>query len=190
MLGLAAALLSYLLGSFPTAYVFGKHFRGIDISKNGSGNIGAMNAYDVTGSKAIGITVGSIDVAKGFAATVIPHIYLGSMAGLVSALFVVTGHNYSSFMKFKGGRGLASAAGALLVLQPLCLPVYLGVYYFLRTAGFKLYLSSVAGIISASVPLFWGTHGSAASIFLSAALMIVVLSKHIAPLKNEMVNVN
>lgn len=188
MLGLAAAVVSYLVGSFPTAYLIGKYFRRIDLSKNGTGNIGAMNAYAVTGSKAIGISVALIDVLKGFSMTFLFDKSSGLILGLMAALFVVIGHNYSVFMRFKGGRGLAAAAGALLVIAPLAVPVYLAVYFVLRGVGMKLYLSSVIGILFAAAVLIYGMVPGPEAIALSAAIVAVVLSKHLLPLINEIKN--
>ncbi len=188
MLGLATAIVSYLVGSFPTAYVLGKRLRNIDVSKNGSGNIGAMNAYDVTGSKTIGTSVAIIDVMKGCSVTFFSEHFYGSIIGLTAALFVVIGHNYSVFVKFKGGRGLATAAGALLVIQPVAVPVYLAAYFLLRKLGSKLYLASVIAVIVAFVVLILGVSPDLSAITLSVALLAVILSKHLLPLKNELQN--
>ncbi|MCL5021280.1 MAG: glycerol-3-phosphate acyltransferase [Bacteroidetes bacterium] len=188
MLGLTVATISYLVGSFPTAYVIGKHFRNVDLSRNGSGNIGAMNAYEVTGSRIIGISVLAIDVMKGFLMTFLSERYFGLTLALIAALFIVIGHNYSLFMRFRGGRGLAAAAGALLVVQPLAVPVYLFAYFLLRTVGLKLYLSSVIGIISASVLLIARFYPAPVPVALSAGLIAVILSKHLLPLKAEIKN--
>lgn len=188
MLILVAAVTSYLIGSFPTAYVIGKHIRGIDISRNGTGNIGAMNAYEVTGSKAIGITVGVIDVLKGLIVTLVFDYNLGLTAGLTAALFAVIGHNYSVFVKFRGGRGLAVAAGALLIIQPLAVAIYLAVYLALRAAKFKLYISSVVGILCGSVPMFLKFIPIAYAEAFTILLLAVILSKHVVPLKNELQN--
>lgn len=188
MLGLTVAILSYLIGSFPTAYVIGKHFRKVDLSRNGSGNIGAMNAYEVTGSKFIGISVAAIDITKGLLVTLLSERDFGLILGLVAALFVVVGHNYSVFMKFKGGRGLATSAGALLILQPLAVPVYLVTYLLLRIIGLKLYLASVIGLALGSIFIFTKMYPAPVPLALSAALIAVVLSKHLLPLKTEIRN--
>ena len=188
MLGLSAALVSYLVGSFPTAYVIGKHFRKIDLSRNGSGNLGAMNAYEVTGSKSLGIVVALIDIAKGFLVTSLSFWNYGIVVGMFAALFVVLGHNYSLYVRFKGGRGLAAAAGSLLVIQPLVVLLYLFIYFLLRTIGLRLYLSSVIGIVLASIPLFMKTYPAPLPLSLSAGLIMVVLSKHLLPLRDEINN--
>jgi len=185
---LAVAISAYLIGSFPTAYVIGKHVKGIDISRNGTGNIGAMNAYEVTGSKTIGITVGLVDLLKGLLVTFLAQHELGSTAGLAAAFFAVLGHNYSIFMRFKGGRGLATAAGGLLIVQPLAVAVYLAVYFLLRISKLKLYFSSVSGIILASIPIFTRFNYEPASAVFASLLLATILSKHLVPLKNELQN--
>ncbi len=188
MLGLIAAIVSYSVGSFPTAYVIGKRFRRIDLSRNGTGNIGAMNAYAVTGSKMIGVSVGMIDLIKGFSMTFLFDRISGLVIALVAALFVVLGHNFSVFMKFKGGRGLASSAGAFLVIQPIAVGVYLVTYFILRGMGLRLYLSSVAGIILAAVAVCYSLWSKPVALALAIGVVVVVMSKHIVPLKNELKN--
>lgn len=190
MLGLIAAVVSYLVGSFPTAYVIGKRFRRIDLSRDGTGNIGAMNAYAVTGSKMIGISVGLIDLMKGFSVTFLFDRGFGLLLGLTAALFVVIGHNYSVFMKFKGGRGLASSAGALLVIQPISVPVYLVTYFVLRGIGLRLYLSSVVGTLFAAAVLLYGLPQNPIALALAIGVVAVVMSKHLIPLRNEIKHVS
>ena len=186
MVSLSVAVAAYLIGSFPTAYVIGKRVRGINISEVGTGNIGAMNAYEVTGSKIIGITVAGIDILKGLIVTLIAQDKFG--LGIVAAFFAVLGHNYSIFMRFKGGRGLATAAGSLMIIQPVSVAIYLATYLLLRAAKLKLYLSSVIGIVVASIPVLLELIGKPTSVIFAALLLIVVLSKHLVPLKNELQN--
>ena len=108
----------YLFGSIPTAFLIVRLRSGIDIRKNGSGNVGAFNSYDVTQSKQIGIIVGVLDALKGFfVAFAAWHVLGGSFwnqsAALGSALI---GHNYPVWLRFKGGRGLAPAAGGMFAI--------------------------------------------------------------------------
>jgi len=189
VLYLAAAVTAYLIGSFPTAYVIVKFARkGTDITRSGTGSIGAMNAHEVTGSKAVGISVAVIDILKGIIVTLFFQSHSGLIAGLTAALFAVLGHNYSIFMMFRGGRGLATAAGALLIVQPIAVVVYLAVYFALRASKLKLYLSSVAGIFCAAVPIFIKLADVPEAEILCALLLLVVLSKHAIPLRNELRN--
>lgn len=121
-------LLSYLLGSMPTGYLWGRAV-GKDVRKHGSGNIGATNVFRVLG-KTAGITVLLIDALKGYGAAVwIPSLVnslpLGeaSQQGDVSLMLIggflgIIGHNYTCWLGFKGGKGIATSAGVLLGLLP------------------------------------------------------------------------
>lgn len=103
----------YLVGSVPTAYLFVKATKGIDIRKTGSGNVGAYNAYEVTQSRLGGVLVGITDALKGFVVTYGSWQLFDASAWLqIMAFFgVILGHNYSPWLRFRGGRGLATAAG-------------------------------------------------------------------------------
>jgi glycerol-3-phosphate acyltransferase PlsY len=111
-------LASYLVGSIPTAYLFVKSKAGIDIRKAGSGNVGAFNTYDVTKSKRSGIIVGFLDALKGFAVVAVLGWILRVPFESLATGFVATilGHNYPVWLNFKGGRGLATAAGGLFAI--------------------------------------------------------------------------
>lgn len=120
---LIAVVIGYLLGSFPTAYVLLKKYKKVDITKSGSQNVGALNSYEVSESKLIGLIVLLSDAFKGFLTVYIlkmfaPGEFLIPAAGLASAVFA---HCYSPWIKFKGGRGLATAAGGAAYLSPLIL---------------------------------------------------------------------
>jgi glycerol-3-phosphate acyltransferase PlsY len=113
------AIFCYLAGSIPFGYLIVRIFHSKDISKEGSGNVGALNAYKVSQSKLIAAAVLVLDFLKG-ALTVYVLIYvlfLNGPAVLVLSCFIIAGHNYSVWLKFKGGRGLASAAGIFLVIN-------------------------------------------------------------------------
>jgi len=112
-----AAIYSYLLGAIPSAYIIGK-FQGKDITSEGSGNIGGTNAYRVLGAK-LGILVALMDVGKVLLALTITRIWLGSDAAMsASALAAVIGHNWSVYVKFRGGKGIAVSIGTYLYLFP------------------------------------------------------------------------
>lgn len=110
-------LLSYVLGSFPTAYIWVKKKKGEDIRKLGSGNIGATNAFRILGFPD-GLYVLLIDVAKGMLAVILAYILgLKSWApwfGLVA----IVGHCFPVWLNFKGGKGVATAVGVFLILNP------------------------------------------------------------------------
>jgi glycerol-3-phosphate acyltransferase PlsY len=111
-------LACYLLGAIPTGYLMGRA-RGVDIRREGSGNMGATNVLRVLG-KGPGALVLVIDIAKGAAAAALLPLYFG-VAGpwlLLGALAAVLGHNYTCFLGFKGGKGVATSAGVCLGLAP------------------------------------------------------------------------
>ena len=117
---IVSATVGYLLGSIPTAYILVKVFKKMDIRELGSGNVGALNAYEVTGSAVIGLTVLVVDILKGFFAVRISGYLFENdfMAMSLAGIFAVVGHNFSFWISFKGGRGLATSTGVFLVLNP------------------------------------------------------------------------
>lgn len=119
-------LTGYLLGSIPTAYLILKKVKQIDITQTGSQNVGALNSYEVSESKLIGISVLIIDALKGFSTVYIlkeiyPNDFLLPAIGLTAA---VLAHCFSPWIKFKGGRGLATGAGGAAYLAPVILIVW------------------------------------------------------------------
>lgn len=161
---LSLAGLSYLIGSIPFAFLLLKALTGKDIRTLGSGNVGAMNSYDVTGSKTIGIAVGVLDALKGVAAVLIAQTYFSDGLSGKAALgpkmwatfFVTLGHCYNLWLGFKGGRGLATAAGASLLFMPSLviawLIVWVAAWFYSRKIHF-CNISATACVILI-VPLF------------------------------------
>lgn len=131
-------ILSYLLGSIPFAFIIVKLFAKKNVLFEGSGNVGAMNSYEITRKKWIGITVFLFDFFKGFLAIQVCKSFFpeNDLALFLSAAFVVFGHNYSIFLKFKGGKGLATTSGVLFLIQPILLLVWfifwLIFFYFVK----------------------------------------------------------
>jgi len=160
------ALAAYLLGSIPTGFLAAKA-KGIDIRAVGSGNIGATNAMRALG-KPIGIAVLLLDAAKGFVAChffaplfwnwIAPHysglfVYFDKASPelqmryyLVAGIFVVLGHNYPCWLKFKGGKGIATTAGVYLALAPWAL---LAAFVVFMLAALLTRYVSVASITAA-----------------------------------------
>jgi len=123
---------NYLLGSIPTAYLITKRVGGKIVWLEGSGNVGAMNVYRTTGSAKLMVLTTLLDIGKGvlcvFLAQRLGLLGYSPGFGLMTAVFfLILGHNYSLFLKFRGGRGLASFLGVLLVINPLIAPACLGV---------------------------------------------------------------
>ena len=135
-------LAAYLLGATPTSYLAAKLGRGIDLRKQGSKNLGATNVYRVLGWK-YAIPVALIDVAKG----AVPVVLFGRWAAgpewlpVALGIAAVMGHVYSPYVRFQGGKGVATAAGMFLALGPLALAISVPVW------GLTLWLT---GYVSAS----------------------------------------
>ena len=109
-------LLSYLIGSFSPAFFIGKIFMKIDIREFGSGNAGATNAIRVMGKK-LGIATFILDVFKGILAVLISRAILGYDGGYIGGIFAVIGHNWPILIGFKGGKGVATSLGVILILH-------------------------------------------------------------------------
>ena len=135
------ALGAYLLGSLPTGFLIARA-KGIDIRNVGSGNIGATNAIRVLGKPA-GIFVLLADAAKGFCAVTFLSFFIflffygdkgdetmdaGWNLPIIAGIFAVLGHNYTCWLKFKGGKGIATTAGVYLALAPWALLIALVVF--------------------------------------------------------------
>ena len=131
-----AGVLGYLLGSIPTAYLLVRWKSDIDIRSAGSGNVGTLNSYMVTKSKRVGGAVLLLDVLKGVGAVVIARAIGGGELAVqaTGGVMSVLGHNFPVWLKFKGGRGLAPAAGVMLAIGWAIVAVW-GLWWFL---GFKL----------------------------------------------------
>lgn len=150
---------SYIIGSIPSAYIIAKLTKNIDIREYGSGNVGATNVIRVVG-KLQGIFVLLIDFLKGFISVYfISNLYLNEtwiveldVLKSVAALFVILGHVYTIFLGFKGGKGVATGAGAFIALSPysaLC-----SIVLFLVSLSITKVVSISSIIASFSLPIF------------------------------------
>ncbi|ASV67083.1 glycerol-3-phosphate 1-O-acyltransferase PlsY [Cytobacillus sp. FSL W7-1323] len=147
-------LLSYLIGSIPTALLVGKLFFGIDIREYGSNNPGATNTLRVLGKRA-GVTVLIIDIGKGALAASLPLLLQTGGDPLIIGLFAVVGHCFPIFAGFRGGKAIATTAGVLLVAN---------IWLFLIA-----YITFVA-VVSITKYLYYGSISVGVALFLYATL--------------------
>jgi glycerol-3-phosphate acyltransferase PlsY len=200
---LFSALIGYLLGSFPTAFIILKISKGINITEKGSGNVGAMNSFEVSNSKVIGLVVLIIDAFKGLLSVYFALLFfqINFIFPAVALFFAVFAHCFNPWLDFKGGRGLATAAGGASLLFPFALIIWcvlwLAVYLFQKNilwaniwatlALLVIILTSSEIAVKYSYPRA-GTRGEL--VLFSIALLIIIFVRHIEPLKEIIKNKN
>ena len=196
-LSILAAALGYLLGSFPTAYLIVRSASSIDIRRAGSGNVGTLNSYIVTRSRLVAAAVLIGDVLKGSAAVWLSRVVCGPefLFGAVAGCGAVLGHNFPLWLGGKGGRGLATTTGVVLVMGWLWVVFWIGAWGIgfvvwrhvnvanafassttLLGAGFLIPEKLVQMSIPNSVPV-------ASFRYFVVALMAIVLIRHVEPVR-------
>ncbi|MFC1570330.1 glycerol-3-phosphate 1-O-acyltransferase PlsY [Candidatus Omnitrophota bacterium] len=176
-----ALLTAYLIGSIPTGYIFGKVLKGIDVRKHGSGNVGATNVFRSVG-KTAGIVVLVLDFLKGFVAVVfLPRVlfrvFPGMTEGDVSLYIImgaaaIAGHIWTCFLRFKGGKGVATTFGVMAGLFPIIFVGCLAVWVIFFSIWKYVSLASIAACIS--LPLLALATGEDIRIVLFTAVLCMV----------------
>ncbi len=175
---------SYGIGAIPSSYIMGRLFHGIDLREHGSRNLGAANTFRVLGPKSA-VPVLLFDVLKGFIAV----RFFAGLGGesfifpILAALVVVLGHNYSIFVRFTGGKGVATTAGVFCALAPyavaLCFALWVIVLFLFRIVS----LASMAGAVFLApailiIDRLSGIKTHISIIILSIVASILVIYKH------------
>lgn len=191
-----AVLLGYLLGSVPTAYFLVRWKTALDIRSEGSGNVGTLNSYEVTGSKWIGAFVLLGDALKGAAAVLAARLLWGTgfPHEAAAGVAVIAGHNFPVWLKFRGGRGLATAVGVYAVMGwavvlTWCVLWVAGNFFLRRVnpanalatalvlVGILVMPDALLSLLTAGDPPLGGFR------IFSTLLLIIVLTKHTAPVR-------
>lgn len=145
-------ILSYLLGAVPFGLVVGRLFGGVDVRQYGSGNMGATNVLRTAGRRA-GILVLMLDLGKGAGAValawwLVPH---SNIAEVAAALAAMVGHNWSVYIRFRGGRGVATGLGGLLMLSWQVALISLAVFLVVVALSRYVSLGSILGACSSLI---------------------------------------
>jgi glycerol-3-phosphate acyltransferase PlsY len=183
LLGLA---LSYLIGAIPTGYIVGRAVKGIDIRKQGSGNVGATNVFRVVG-KEWGLGVLGFDILKGFLAVSVlaPDFSTSFLSPFLNSLLLgmaaIAGHTWTVWLGFRGGKGVATSLGVFLALAPRAVGLALVVWNLLFL--WKRYVSLGSLGMAASFPVwvlvFYRREEYFLSLFLiSLALVVFIFYTH------------
>jgi glycerol-3-phosphate acyltransferase PlsY len=177
-------VLAYLIGATPTSYVAAKLGRGIDLREHGSRNLGATNVYRVLGWR-YALPVGLIDVAKG----ALPILVLGPWSNgpawfrVALGVAAVVGHVCSPYVRFRGGKGVATAAGMFLALAPLA--VALSALIWAATLWLSGYVSVASLTVAALLPVWvWLTvPDEAYTVWAAVAVAALILYAHRANIR-------
>jgi glycerol-3-phosphate acyltransferase PlsY len=169
---------AYLLGSIPFGLILAKIFGGGDVRNEGSGNIGATNVARVAGPLA-GILTLILDGAKGAAAVLLAERYSNGSAMwmIIAGLAALIGHCFPIWLKFKGGKGVATAAGVYLALSPLAFLA--GLILFILVVAFWRYVSLGSISAAAAMPMLlyflWAPHHAPPPMITFGALAVAML---------------
>ena len=154
-----AYLIAYLIGGIPTSFIAGK-IKGVDITKHGSGNAGATNALRVLGTQ-IGVTVMLLDAIKGVIAILLGRwliqlsgIEISQVYDITFGLTAILGHVFSIYLKFKGGKGVATAAGVYALLSPYTMLIALTAFIFVVAISRYVSLGSITAALVLVVSQF------------------------------------
>lgn len=154
---LIAAAIGYLLGSIPFGYLLVRILRGEDVRASGSGNIGATNV--ARSSPALGVATLLLDAGKGLAAVLITRaLFAGPHPKLiltVAACFAVLGHMFPAWLKFRGGKGVATGLGSFVLIAPKSIVFIAGIFFLAVAALRYVSLGSVAAAVAFPL-LAWG----------------------------------
>jgi len=170
-----AILASYLLGATPTSYIAGKVGRGIDLREHGSKNLGATNVYRILGWK-YAIPVALFDIAKG----AVPVLVFSHPAWLSVAAggAAVLGHMFSPYVSFKGGKGVATAAGMFLALAPVAVLLAILVWGLCLWLTGYVSLSSIVAVLTVPISISLLQPGSPYTFWASVVLAALIIFAH------------
>jgi glycerol-3-phosphate acyltransferase PlsY len=170
-------VVAYLVGSIPFALLLARRWGAADLRRFGSGNVGAANALRASGIR-VGVLAALLDIAKGAASVALAsHLSSVSAAPAVAGVTAIVGHIYPVWLRFKGGKGVATACGVFSVLTPIAVPPAL--LAFIVTVWGTKYIS--LGSIVASValpPIAYATGASSASVGAACTAAALIIFRH------------
>jgi glycerol-3-phosphate acyltransferase PlsY len=170
-------LLGYTVGSLPAGYLIAKRIGGIDLRRVGSGNVGAANAYRSAGWRAALLVV-AVDVAKGAGSVILAAPLAAGGSGPVAAgVAAIVGHVYPVWLRFRGGKGVATACGAFAILAPLATALAAGVFAVTVLATRYVSLGSLAASISLPT-LAWLTRASMPVVAGGVVAALLIVQRH------------
>ena len=174
---MAIIIVAYLIGSIPFALLLARRFGDADLRRVGSGNLGAANVMRASGVAA-GLLVAALDMTKGAASVwLAARGSAGAALPAAAGLAAIIGHIYPVWLRFRGGKGVATACGVFAVLTPLALPPALAVFVAVVWMTKYISLGSVVATI-ALPPLAYALGSPAPSVLAAFAAAIVIVFRH------------
>lgn len=170
-------IVGYLLGSIPSGLIFGKLFWHTDLRQFGSHNIGATNAYRILGRRAA-LLVFVADALKGITGVYLGQVLLGTPTALLAGgIAVIAGHNWSIFLKFKGGRGVAAGLGVIAMLSPKVMLITFAIW--LLIVCLTKYVSLASMVAAAFVPVgMWLLNETTEYIYFGILTALFIIIRH------------
>ncbi len=172
-----ASLIGYFLGSLHVGYFAAKKYAKKDLSREGTGNIGATNAF-LVGGKSFGTISLVFDIGKGMLAVYLARVLFGSEVTIaLAAWFAVLGHDFSFWLNWKGGKGVATTGGAIFAINPALTFIALG-FWILAVFALRYYIPATVLIIC-FLPLFFYLGGDSATlVWMGIGLAVLAVIKH------------
>jgi len=170
-------LAAYLIGSIPFALLLARRWGAIDLRRVGSGNLGAANVMRASGITA-GILVAILDITKGAASVMLAARLSGNSAAPAAAgLAAIVGHIYPIWLRFRGGKGVATACGVFSVLTPMAIPPALAIFLITVTLTKYISLGSLLATI-ALPPLAYALGSEAAAVVAACLAAAIIVFRH------------
>ncbi|MBQ8843678.1 MAG: glycerol-3-phosphate 1-O-acyltransferase PlsY [Elusimicrobiaceae bacterium] len=181
---LLLALFSYLLGAVPTGYLIARRVMGIDIRQHGSGNPGAANVYRTVGKWA-GITTFLIDGLKGFIPVSIAlHAFPGEYwQAILCGTIAILGHMWTIYLKFRGGKGVATSAGVFAALLPIPTALAFTAFVICVALWGRISIGSITACLVLPISGYFIGHHSVTVDIMSTAIGLLVIYKHVPNIK-------
>jgi len=166
-------VIAYLIGSIPFGLILAKAGGAGDVRQIGSGNIGATNVLR-TGRKGLALATLVLDALKGAFPVWLAYRYFGPDMAVVAGLGAVVGHCFPVWLKFQGGKGVATAAGVVLTLTPLAGLIALALFVVIALLTRYVSLASILATVAAAPVAMWLGHVQPGQLYLALALLIVL----------------
>lgn len=174
-------IIGYLIGSIPSGFIMTRRFQGTDLRNYGSGNVGATNTARVLGIK-LGFLVAVFDVLKGIVAVWLAQLIFPNDISLLFiflvGIMVIIGHNWSAFLNFSGGKGVATTLGVILKLLPKSFFIFVLIWFLITIITRYVSLASIMGALSLPISSFFLEPNSAYFYYMLLLALIIIVTHH------------